>query len=83
MRDKVYCTADGDYPEDENQMVLAEFEGKDFTDLIHIVGFDYDNAQWVDFDSEEIIPNVPEEMTVYWQPLTSLKEQYERQKESE
>jgi hypothetical protein len=78
---RVRCTKDGEYPEDENQIVLAEFEGKDFTDLVHIVGFDYDNAQWIDFDSDEIIPNVPEEMTVYWQPLTSLKEQYEKKKE--
>ncbi len=77
---RVRCTEDGEYPEDENQIVLAEFEGKDFTDLVHIVGFDYDNAQWIDFDSDEIIPNIPEELTVYWQPLTSLKEQYKREK---
>ena len=80
--ERVYCTADGDYPEDENQIVLAEFFGKDFTATTHIVGFEWDNAQWLDFDTEEIIPNVPDEMTVYWKPLTSLKAEYERQKEN-
>jgi hypothetical protein len=43
--------------------------------------FEWDNAQWVDFLTEEIVPHTPEEMTVYWQPLTSLKEQYEKKKE--
>jgi DNA-directed RNA polymerase subunit RPC12/RpoP len=77
---RVRCTKDGEYPEDDIT-VLAEFHGVDFADIPHIVWFEWDNAQWVDFLTEEIIPNVPEEMTVYWQPLTSLKEQYEKKKE--
>ena len=78
----VYCTADKDYPEDD-VTVLAEFHGKDFADTQHLVWFEWDNAQWVDFLTEEIVPNVPEEMTVYWRPLTSLKDEYERQKDGE
>ena len=77
---RVRCTKDGEYPEDDIT-VLAEFHGADFADIPHLVWFEWDNAQWVDFLTEEIVPNVPEEMTVYWQPLTSLKKQYEKQKE--
>ena len=80
--DRVRCTKDGEYPEDDIT-VLTEFHGVDFADIPHLVWFEWDNAQWVDFLTEEIVPNVPEEMTVYWQPLTSLKEQYERQKDGE
>jgi len=79
---RVRCTKDGEYPEDDIT-VLAEFHGVDFADIPHIVWFEWDNAQWVDFLTEEIVPNVPEEMTVYWQPLTSLKDEYERQKDGE
>ena len=80
--DRVRCTKDGEYPEDDIT-VLAEFHGVDFADIPHIVWFEWDNAQWVDFLTEEIVPNVPEEMTVYWRPLTSLKDEYERQKDGE
>ena len=79
---RVRCTKDGEYPEDDIT-VLAEFHGVDFADIPHIVWFEWDNAQWVDFLTEEIVPNEPEEMTVYWKPLTSLKDEYERQHESE
>jgi hypothetical protein len=78
----VHSTSDGEYPE-HKQRVLAEFHGKNVPDNeLHHVSWDDDNAQWVHyFDFLEEIPHVPEEMTVYWKPLTNLKAQYEIQQD--
>jgi hypothetical protein len=78
---RVRCTKDGDYPEDK-ETVFAEIHGQYFDGITHKLDFDKDNGLWIDYDGENI-PHIPEEMTVYWQPLTSLKEQYEKQKEEE
>jgi hypothetical protein len=76
---RVRCTKDGDYPEDK-ETVFAEIHGQYYDGITHKLDFDKDNGLWLDYDGENI-PHIPEEMTVYWQPLTSLKEQYEKQKE--
>lgn len=76
---RVHCTKDGEFPEDK-ETVFAEIHGQYFDGITHKLDFDKDNGLWIDYDGENI-PHIPEEMTVYWQPLTSLKAQYELQGE--
>lgn len=72
MSDKVYCTADGDYPNPQ-QMVIFEEDGE-----IYIGGYLVDKDLWFTDDEYD---NEPINYSVYWKPLKSLKEQYEKQKE--
>ena len=68
---RVRCTADGEFPNDE--MVLFEDEG-----IIYIGGYMAKHDLWFTADNE--CDNKPVCHPIYWKPLTSLKEQYERER---
>ena len=69
---KVYCTADGDYPAIGLMTIFEDYAET------YIGGFD--GGYWFDQNKGQLEDTVGE---VYWRSLTSLKDEYERQKESE
>ena len=70
--DRVYCTADGDYPK-HGQMVQFEDEG-----IIYIGGYMADQDLW--FTEDDECDNEPVKHPIYWRLLIGLEQQYERQK---
>lgn len=79
MTNKVYCTKDGEFP-DKNEMVIFEVEGDD-TYIGGCESYDLDcGSFWFgeDVDKADFHPITE---PIYWQPLTSLKAQYELEQE--
>ena len=73
--ERVYCTADGDFPKNNEDVVFqSEISRKSYVGkhIINKYGHAFvDNgeyAYWAENDP------------IYWKPLTSLKDEYERQK---
>lgn len=79
MIDKVYCTADGDYPE-KNQIVIFEVDGDAFVGACY--DYDLDCGSYWFGESDDITDFHPITEPIYWKPLTSLKAQYELQQVS-
>lgn len=80
MNDRVYCTADGDYPEYNDEVVFQSgissksYVGKHITSKYgHAFVDNGGYVYWAENDP------------IYWKPLTitSLKDEYEREKEGE
>jgi len=74
MSDRVYCTADGECP---NSAQTVIFEGEDNYGCC-IGGFD--GHCWCEQDGYILYENNEK---IYWKPLTTLKDEYERQKDGE
>lgn len=74
--DKVYCTADGEYPDHDDNVIF-----QCFCDEMSSIGyFSKTNNCFVVKDSYAYYP---ENYAIYWKHATSLKDEYERQKEEE
>lgn len=67
---RVRCTKDGEYPEVDQHV---EFESMCYTKR---VGFYYQD----EFHAHRVTIKHSDRDPVYWQPLTSLKAQYERER---
>ena len=78
MSEKVYCTADGEYPEHNDEVIFqSEISNKSYVGkhITNKYGHAFvDNSGYVYWAENE---------PIYWKPLTSLKDEYERQKDGE
>lgn len=79
MSDRVYCTADGEWPEVGQTVIYVEY-GQAHLGKLLFKDTD-DGHEWQnETGTQWFLKKTP----IYWQPvITSLKDEYERQHESE
>ena len=79
--ERVYCTADGEWPE---HMQRVEFEHSIFSHNIGTFFRQFGKSEKVFYDQKSDTSYFhTDNYHIYWKPLTSLKDEYERQKDSE
>ena len=81
MSDRVYCTADGEYPK-ENELVI--FEVENIQPIYRGYFYKRSLPPEMAFYSDGLCHYsfTPDKYKIYWKPLTSLKDEYEKQKEN-
>ncbi|OQA51013.1 MAG: hypothetical protein BWY47_00217 [Bacteroidetes bacterium ADurb.Bin302] len=81
MSEKVYCTADGEYPRNGQTIIfqsgIIQTTGRFKLQQLLI------NREYKIFISDKGSEHYHDDTPIYWKPLTSLKDEYERQKDGE